>query len=168
MANLDLLLKAWDSAIWEFTLVFEGLSDEDLWRRPHPKLLSVGELAGHVSYWAAVQTTEPPIDRTKNIQEQLSIKSPLVDPAFQYYSTEVDNPVTLELTTEEVLSELKRVLEFSKSQVTQVDRKYEDKIIGRDDWTWGNLVEYQGFHVAYHAGQAYSVRHLLGHTTTDN
>ncbi len=168
MANLELLLKAWDSAIWEFTLVFEGLSDDDLWRRPHPKLLSVGELAGHVAYWAAVQTTEPPIDRIKNIQEQLSIKSPLLDPAFQYYSIEVDHTVVLDLTTEEVLNELKRVLEFSKSQVTRVDRSFDDKIIGRDDWTWGNLVEYQGFHAAYHAGQAYSVRHLLGHTTTDN
>jgi len=24
------------------------------------------------------------------------------------------------------------------------------------------------FHVAYHTGQAYSVRHLLGHETEDN
>jgi len=168
VANLELLLKAWDSAIWEFTLVFEGLSDDDLWRRPHPKLLSVGELAGHVAYGAAVQTTEPPIDRTKNFQEQMLIKSPLVDPAFQYYSTEVDNPVTLDLTTEEVLNELKRVHELSKAQVTRANRNYDDKIQGRYDWTWGYLVEYMGFHAAYHAGQAYSVRHLLGHTTTDN
>ncbi len=34
--------------------------------------------------------------------------------------------------------------------------------------TWGNLVQYQVFHVAYHTGQIYSVRHLLGHETEDN
>ena len=98
----------------------------------------------------------------------MSIKSPLVDPAFRYYSTEVDSPVTLNLTTEEVLNELKRVHEAAKAQVTKVDRNVDDKIVGRDDWTWGYLVEYMGFHAAYHAGQAYSVRHLLGHTTVDN
>lgn len=168
MANLELLLKAWDSAIWEFTLVFEGLSDDDLWRRPHPKLLSVGELAGHVAYGSAVNTAESSIDRDKDFQSQMPIKSPLVDPVFRYYLTEVDNPVTLNLTTEEVLNELKRVHEAARAQVTKVDRNYDDKIEGRDDWTWGYTVEYQGFHAAYHAGQAYSVRHLLGHTTTDN
>ena len=168
MANLDLLIKAWDSAMWELTLVFEELPDEDLWRRPHPKLLSVGELAGHVAYGSAVQTSEPPIDREKDFHSQILIKSPLVDPAFQYYLTEVDNPVILDLSTEQVLGELKRVHEASRAQVTKGDRNVDDKIAGRDDWTWGYLVEYMGFHVAYHAGQAYSVRHLLGHTTTDN
>ena len=54
MANLDLLVKAWDTAHWEFTQVFEGLADEDVWRRPDPRILSVGELAGHIAYWEAV------------------------------------------------------------------------------------------------------------------
>ncbi|MEA2552859.1 MAG: hypothetical protein QOJ65_1035, partial [Fimbriimonadaceae bacterium] len=53
MAKLDQLIKAWDEGQWEFSLAFEGLADEDVWRRPHPQLLSIGELAGHIAFWDA-------------------------------------------------------------------------------------------------------------------
>lgn len=56
MDTMEAFLGAWDEAHWEFTLAFEGLSDEDLWKRAHPRLLSVGELAGHVAYWQSVWT----------------------------------------------------------------------------------------------------------------
>ena len=51
MGEFDVLMMALDNAHREFYFVFEGLTDDDLWRRAHPNLLSVGELAGHVSYW---------------------------------------------------------------------------------------------------------------------
>ena len=35
-------------------------------------------------------------------------------------------------------------------------------------WTWASYLRYRAFHAAYHAGQAYSVRHIFGHKTTDN
>ena len=44
----------WDEAHREFAIACEGLADEDLWTRPEPRLLSVGELAGHIAYWQAV------------------------------------------------------------------------------------------------------------------
>jgi hypothetical protein len=51
MANLELLIKALDTAHWELGEAFKGLSDEDVWKRPHPRLLSVGELASHIAFW---------------------------------------------------------------------------------------------------------------------
>ena len=51
--NMDLLVKALDTAIWEMGEAFKGLSGADVWRRAHPRLLSVGELAAHVAYGEA-------------------------------------------------------------------------------------------------------------------
>ena len=35
-------------------------------------------------------------------------------------------------------------------------------------WTYRSFLEYLAFHVAYHTGQMYSARHLLGETPPDN
>ena len=40
---------------YELKIAFEGLADENVWKRPAAGLLSVGELAGHISYWLAVR-----------------------------------------------------------------------------------------------------------------
>jgi len=167
MASLDLLFKAWDVAHWEFTLAFEGLSDEDLWKRPHPRLLSVGELAGHLAYWEAVGVT-PAEAGGKVDLEHVSIKSPLVDNAFRYYTNSENSPASLPIGCAEVLQELKRVHEEAKAEMTKNNPDSADIIPGFKENTYGQVMEYRVFHVAYHTGQAYSVRHLLGHTTTDN
>lgn len=167
MAKLETLIKAWDEAVWEFTLVFEGLEDADVWRRPNPRLLSIGELAGHVAYWEAIRSVEPAPDPAEDLS-QVPIKSPLVDGAFRYYTDEVDKPVALNLSAAEVLAEFKRVHEESRAVVARVERDTDDAVEGAKGATWGQYVQYHGFHAAYHAGQAYSVRHLFGHTTTDN
>ncbi len=163
MSNLDLLLGALDEANWEFSLVFEGLSDEDLWRRPHPKLLSVGELAGHVAYWTAIGiTTHLPENSPDRIQ------SALVDKRFDYYTNEIDQAITLDLGVEFVAAEVKRIHERAKAMIVQANPELTDPNPSRPSFTWAGHLKYQAFHVAYHTGQAYSVRHLLGHTTTDN
>ncbi|HTQ11102.1 MAG TPA: DinB family protein [Fimbriimonadaceae bacterium] len=163
MSTLTPLIEAWDEGHREFAISLGGISEEDLWKRPHPRLLSVGELAGHLAYWQAVWITgggDASPDLTR-----LPVRSPLVDEAFRYYTTQVDHPFRLDLNAEQVLAEVQRIHEIAKAAA-------EGK--GKDDpypgqWrTWGNLVQYQAFHVAYHTGQAYSVRHLLGHDTEDN
>ena len=167
MANLDLLVKAWDVAHWEFTQAFEGLSDEDLWKRPHPRLLSIGELAGHIAFWEAVMFT-PPVPGGEIDLSQVSIKSPFVDPAFRYYTNSVEGHAVLALGCGDVLKEVKRVHEEAKAGVMKGEPDSGDRLPGFEKMTYGDLLEYRVFHVAYHTGQAYSVRHLLGHTTTDN
>ncbi|CAN5544694.1 hypothetical protein BH11ARM1_BH11ARM1_08590 [soil metagenome] len=167
MANLDLIIAAWEVSHWEFTLAFEGLSDENLWKRPHPTLLSIGELAGHVAYYDAVRFTGPGPD-TKPDLSLVKVQSPLIDARFTYYLANINEPVVLNLTTAEVVAELKRINDEAKAVIASEARDSDDKIPGFPDDTWGKTLEYQIFHVAYHTGQAYSVRHLLGDTPPDN
>jgi hypothetical protein len=167
MANLDLLVKAWDTAHWEFTQVFEGLADEDVWKRPDPRILSVGELAGHIAYWEAVMFM-PAVAGGKPDLSLATTQGPLVDPAFRYYSSSENNPFSLSLGTAEVLKEVERVHQSAKAALNAGAHDSEELIPGLDKTTYGFVLEYRGFHVAYHCGQAYTVRHLLGHKTTDN
>jgi hypothetical protein len=156
-----MLISAWDEAHREFAIALEGLSDEDLWTRPHPRLLSVGELAGHLTYWQSKQITGhlPPEEQPRGV---------LVDPAFGYYTNHVEHPVKLEMGVEEVGREVKRVHVEARAALIKMDPGKDDPMPGRPKGTWENYLQYQVFHVAYHTGQVYSVRHLLGHATTDN
>lgn len=155
MKSVEALVRAWEEGHWEFTLAFERLADKDLWARPHPNLLSIGELAGHVAYNESVMA--PPG----------TIVGLLVDKRFDYYLNQIGNVVTLDLTVAQVLEELKRVREAAKPILMGI-ADLDEKVPWRDDWTWGVCLRYRVFHVAYHCGQAYSVRHLLGHVPTDN
>ncbi|MDQ2985680.1 MAG: DUF664 domain-containing protein [Armatimonadota bacterium] len=155
MKKYQAFIEAWGVAHWEFTLAFEDLADEDLWRRPHPSLLSVGELAAHVAY-SESQLPQP------------ITQSPLVDKRSRYYLHQIDDPLVLELTVAQVLEELKSVHEAAVAAASQV-QNVDEAVHWRDDWTWYECVKYMGcFHVAYHTGQAFSARHLMGHKTNDN
>jgi uncharacterized damage-inducible protein DinB len=157
MASLDILMQALDTAIWELGEGFKGLSDDDVWRRAHPRLLSVGELAAHIAYWEA-----------KSFMGD-GFESPLTaNEAARYYDPNVDEPYALPLGAESVYDEVKRVHEACKAAYAANPPDSEDANPFREGWTWGKLVEYQVFHIAYHTGQVYSVRHLMGHETVDN
>jgi uncharacterized damage-inducible protein DinB len=162
MSTLAPLFEAWDEAHREFAIALGNFPDEDLWKRPHPRLLSVGELAGHVAYGEASWTMGG--GHEKPDLDQISVKSPLLNRAFRYYASNVEHPFQVELNAVQVLEEIKRIHDAAKEALAET---------GKDDshpyWhTWGNLIQYQVFHVAYHTGQIYSVRHLLGHETEDN
>ena len=160
MGEFDVLMKALDNAHREFYFAFEGLTDDDLWRRAHPNLLSVGELAGHVSYWWAMGVY------SDDLADQ--IHSPLMDKRFDYYRNTVGQPVVLELGVEALVAEMKRIYELVRRRILDASPQLSDKNPSRPMFTWQGHLEYQAFHAAYHCGQAYSVRHILGHTTTDN
>lgn len=157
------LIEVWDEAHREFAIAFEGLTDEDLWKRPHPRLLSLGELAGHVAYWQAVWIMGGGNHRPE--LDQLPIQSLLIDHGFRYYTGTVDHPYAVNLGVQAVLDEVMRVHEAAKAFVAE---KGKDEAYPGQWGTWGNVIQYQGFHVAYHTGQAYSARHLMGHETEDN
>ena len=162
MSTLTPLIEAWDEAHREFAIALGGLPDEDLWKRAHPRLLSVGELAGHIAYWQAVRSGGG--GNAVSDLAQLPVSSPLLSHAFRYYTGTVDEPTVLELGTGEVLAEVARI--HAAAKAAAADKEKDDAY---PDWgTWGNMIQYQVFHVAYHTGQVYSVRHLLGHETEDN
>lgn len=153
---MQLLLKALDTAIWEMGEAFKGLPDEDVWRRAHPRLLSVGEIAAHVAYWESIAFMGE------------GFASPLVDSAARYYTSNVDELLTLGMTASEVYEEVKRVHGACKATFLELQPDAADPSPHRAEWTWGSLLEYQVFHFSYHTGQMYSVRHLMGHETVDN
>jgi len=156
MATMELITKAWKSAHWEMGEALKGLPDEDVWKRPHPRLLSVGELAAHVAYWESVSFLGE------------GFESPLVTAAARYYTSHVGEPFTLDLSAEEVTNEVKRVHEACEAEWTAHPHDSEEPNPHREGWTWEFVMEYQAFHLAYHTGQMYSVRHLMGHETVDN
>lgn len=163
MSSLQPLLDALDEGHREFGIALEGLPDADLWLRPHPRLWSVGELAGHVVNGLGIWVFG---DGRWDIDlARLPIRSPLLDRRFAYYAGGPEVATTLDLGVAEVREEVDRIhrlaAEFLKAK--QMDDPYPGQ------WgTWGALVQYQAFHVAYHTGQIYSVRHLMGHETEDN
>lgn len=157
MATMDLLVKALDTAHWEMGEAFKELPDIDVWRRPDPRLLSVGELACHVAYWEA-----------QSFLGEGGTESPLIVPAARYYTSHSAEPFELSMGAEEVFKELQRIHALCKDSFTAHPHDSEEPNPNRNDWTWGWTLEYQAFHLAYHTGQMYSVRHLLGHQPVDN
>lgn len=165
MAELGLLIKAWDEGHRELAEAFIGLQDEDVWTRPHPKLLSVGEIAGHIAHWDAVWIAGSGL---KTNLADLPIQGPLIDPSFRYYTTSALSPVQLEMGAKELWAEVDRVHKEARAIVIKAGPDSEDIPPGYEKMTWGGILQYRAFHVAYHTGQIYSVRHLLGHETVDN
>jgi uncharacterized damage-inducible protein DinB len=161
MSFLETQSQAWDSAHWEFSLVFEGLGDKDLWRRADPRLLSVGELVCHMVYWQ--------LTHTASLVPTFRFESPLMREEARYYLTNVGQPLRLEMSAEEVAKELDRVQKAVKEALLSIELGREAPMPfegpGR---TMGEFADYMVFHVAYHTGQAFSVRHLMGHKTNDN
>ena len=170
---LDTYLRVLDLCYFEVTEAFKGLEDKHVWQRPDGGLLSVGELAGHVAYWEAVRfagegkegTSSPDLSKCK-------VSSPLIDPRFAYYPTTLATPPSeaqLAMTAPEVRDELLRVHQESVAHLTALNPDLESPA----PWwpshsNYGEYLRYAAFHVAYHTGQMYSVRHLLGEQTPDN
>jgi hypothetical protein len=164
---VEVCLKALELGYFEMQFAFQGLADENVWRRPAPGLLSIGELAGHVAYWEAVRLAGNHRDT-----EGCRITSPLVDLRFQYYTPSVQNPPSDEhqaMNAEQVYRELLRVHQEAvadfKSRNLDIDAELPGAPPG---YNYRHVLEYLAFHIAYHVGQMYSVRHLLGEQPPDN
>lgn len=170
---LEWHLKSLDLCYFEVTEAFKGLADENVWKRPAPALLSVGELAGHIAYWEAVRNGGDAEDGSASKDlANCRIKSPLLDPHFAYYTTALTKEPSKEhlaLTAEQVQNELLRV---HKEAMDYLKARNPDMESPAPYWSpksnYGELLRYAAFHIAYHTGQMYSVRHLLGEEPPDN
>ncbi len=157
MTQIELLLKSLDSAVnFELGEAFTDFPDADLWKRPDPRLLSFGELACHIAYGEA----------TSILGE--SFESPVVQKDSRYYPYNIESQVEHSLTSAELFEEIKRIHAACREHILSEPREITDPSPLREGWTIGYVLEYMAFHTAYHTGQMYSVRHLLGHTTPDN
>lgn len=164
---LEAYIDQLDLCYFEVTEAFKGLSDENVWKRPASGLLSVGELAGHIAYWEAVRFAS---DGESRDLSKCKISSLLLDSRFAYYTTNIETSpldVHLAMTASQVMEELLRVHKESMAYLKEQDPDMGAKA---PHWhsNYGDLMKYVAFHVAYHTGQMYSVRHLLGEETPDN
>ncbi|MBA3727259.1 MAG: DinB family protein [Armatimonadetes bacterium] len=168
---LETYLNLLDLCYFEVTEAFKSLADEHVWKRPDSGLLSVGELAGHVAYWEAVRFAGEGIDGSSSRDlSTCRVSSPLLDPRFAYYTTNLATPPSegqVALTATQVLNELLRVHRESMALLKALNPDMES---AAPHWHSTNveLLKYVVFHIAYHTGQMYSVRHLLGEETPDN
>jgi hypothetical protein len=164
---VDASLKLLELGYHELKIAFQGLADEHVWKRPAPGLLSVGELAGHVAFWEAVRLAGEGPDPAK-----CRIRSPLIDARFRYYPETLASAPTdehLAMSAEQVCRELVRVHEEAIAHFRTMNPDPAARIPGcPTGFTYGQYLEYAVFHVAYHTGQIYSVRHLLGEKPEDN
>jgi len=164
---VEACLKLVEQGYYEMKFAFEGLADENVWKRPAEGLLSVGELAGHIAYWEAVRLAGEGEDLAK-----CRVSSPLVDNRFGYYPTTIATPPSethLAMAAEQVCQELLRVHEEAMAHFRALNPDLDTRIPGcPTGFTYGGYLQYAAFHIAYHTGQMYSVRHLLGEQPPDN
>ncbi len=169
---LEAYLEVLEEGYYEVKFAFDGLSDEKVWKRPAEGLLSVGELAGHIAYWHAARFAGAGGETFKPDLLTCKVKSPLIDEHFAYYTTNIASPVPerfLSLTAEQVCKELIRVHEESLAHFKELNPDLSSTPPGfHPNFTYRALVKYASFHIAYHTGQMYSARHLLGDETPDN
>ena len=158
---LEAILAGLELAYFELGEAFKGLADENVWKRPAEGILSVGELAGHIAYWE--------VDRFAG---EGKLSSPLLDARFRYYPTTLATPpseIHLAMTAVQVHTEIVRV---HQEAVTALKARNLDMESAPPDGSPGNsyggVLQYMVFHVGYHVGQMYTVRHLLGEETPDN
>jgi len=177
---VEVYLRLLEQGYYEVKFAFEGLADENVWKRPAEGLLSVGELAGHIAYWEAVRLAgeggepEPEANGVSLMPDlaKCRVSSPLIDHRFAYYPTTLATPPSEQhraMTAQQVCSELLRVHEEAVAHFKARNPDLESTPPGwPPDHTYGAFLEYLVFHIAYHTGQMYSVRHLLGEETPDN
>ena len=153
--------QAWDSGFWEFSLVFEEMEDADLWVRPHENLLSVGEIACHVVY--SLVTYANKIGADTELTSTLSVKH------ASYYLHNIGTPIQLALGVADVAAEVDRIQRAVKAVfLASAAERDEPLAFDGPGRTFGEFADYMVFHIAYHTGQAFSVRHIMGHKTNDN
>ena len=161
MSFLDTQSQAWDSAFWEFSLVFEDLNDADLWVRPHENLLSIGEITCHIVYYLTMYANKLAADPM--------LASPLSVKDASYYLHNVGSPIQLKMSVADVAAEVDRVQRDVKAVfLASTAERDEPLAFNGPGETFGQFADYMVFHIAYHTGQAFSVRHLMGHKTNDN
>ncbi len=164
---VEACLKLLELGYYELKIAFEGLADEHVWKRPAPGLLSAGELAGHHAFWEATRLAGDGPDPAR-----CRVSSPLIDTRFRYYSTNLETTPSeehLAMTAEQVCQELLRVHEETLTHFRAQNPDPATRIPGcPTGFTYAEYLEYAVFHLAYHTGQIYSARHLLGEETSDN
>lgn len=163
------LIEAWHWMYFETDLVLGGVKAENLHRRPAPNLLSISEHLAHV-----VRSEASIVCRYLARQEDSEwANTVLTKPIFGWPPTMLEAPVDaglaamgLEELTSEYLNHHDKCYKLALSLDLSADYEFQDgwdRVISVRD-----RLRIAAYHVGYHAGQIYTVRHLLGEETPEN
>ena len=171
MTETEAYLGVLEEGYFEVTEAFGGLVDAHVWQRPAEGLLSVGELTGHIAYWEAIRLAGASGENPPDLS-LCRVSSALIDARFAYYPTTLATPPSPEqqaMTAEQVCQELVRVHKASVADFTSRNPDLDSTPPGwPSNRTYRSFLTYLVIHIAYHTGQMYSARHLLGEQTPDN
>ena len=169
-SKLATLIETIELGYFEIGEAFKGLQDENVWKRPAEGLLSIGEIAGHIAFWEANKFAGEGSDGNfKPDVSKCKIQSPLVDVRFDYYPHNLPGEIHLDMTAEQVHSELVRVHKEAMASLEERNPGPDETVTNYPKpCTYAEFLKYATFHIAYHTGQIYSARHLLGETPPDN
>src|SRR5262249_47768758 len=138
---VEACLKLLELGYFELKIAFEGLADDNVWKRPAPGLLSVGELAGHLAFLGAGGLAGQGPDPA-----QCRISSALIDARFRYYPATIATPPSEQhraMTAEQVCRELLRVHEEALAHFNALNPDPKTRTPGcPTGFTYGEYLEY--------------------------
>jgi uncharacterized damage-inducible protein DinB len=158
-------LEMLEQGYYEISFALQGIEDHNVWKRPTENHPSIGEIVGHIAYWEAIRLA--PAE-----EGQSQIQSLLIDPRFRYYPTILTTAPTdqhCSLTAEQIYDELQRIHKEVIAHFHTLNPDLDSMIPdGSQTFTYREYLKYASFHIAYHTGQIYTIRHFLGEETPDN
>lgn len=163
------LVEAWHWMYFETDLVLGGIQEDHLHRRPAANLLSISEHLAHVARSEASIIFRYLLGQQPDDWPQ----SPLFHERYGWPPTMLEGAINPELAKFELkdLSEEYRRCHELCYQAAQTIRHTADHSFS-DSWdrvtTVRDRLRIAAYHVAYHHGQIYTVRHLLGEETPEN
>jgi hypothetical protein len=164
------LIDAWHWSYLDFDLVFQGLSQENLVRRPHPNCLAICEHVAHIMRSEASIVRRYLFGEPEELwADHWMLKAPFgwppdilaasIDPRFGSVEPE----------------ELKGFAHERHNAMVEYAEGIDLPIAFgfADDWadaapTVEVRLRFAAYHVGYHVGQMYQTRHLLGDETPEN
>jgi hypothetical protein len=169
-ARVRTLVDAWDWSYVDFDLAFEGLSVETLHRRPSPVSISIAEIAAHTAYSEASIILRYLLGIPKEEWgEDFMLRDPYGWPPRVMEGPPL--PQLLAMSVEEVKgawighhrSFVDRLALFDLSADHRFTDEWADSAPNVE-----TRLRFAAYHVAYHIGQIYAIRQVLGEETPEN
>ena len=161
------LIEAWDNSYRDVEEALGGIDPDHLHIRPAPGTIAISELIAHIA------STEAQIVVQYIVGHRMdSCNSPIVQEDLVYPPRFSGEPIRASLSSlslSELKSELEQVHHLCYEAIKDLELPTEH--VFDDDWAdtpLGERLEYAAYHVAYHIGQIFLTRHMLGEETPDN
>lgn len=163
------LIEAWHWMYFETDLVLGGIKDEHLHLRPGANLIAISEHLAHVARSEASIICRY-LAGQQDAEWQTSV---LTKDIFGWPPTMLEQPIDPDLAAmglSEIAAEYLNLHERCYQVALTLDLSPDH--VFDDAWervtTVRDRLRIAAYHVAYHAGQIYSVRHMLGEDTPEN